>query len=45
MVAHTLKALIGLAGLGSSVSETRGNNFILHLALLFLTAEALKCEP
>lgn len=40
-----LKALLVLAGLGSSFSETWENNLIFHLALLFLTAEALKCEP
>lgn len=41
MVILTLKALIVLAGLGSRFSETWGNNFILHWALLLLTAEAL----
>lgn len=45
MVICTLKALIFLAGLGSSFSETWSNNFILNLALLFLSTEVLKCEP
>ena len=45
MVVHTLKSPIVLAGLGTCFPKTWDNDLILHLALLSLIAEALKCEP